>query len=182
MRTPRTSLLLLPGGLALGHAFGYVVAGDGHHRAEAVGHGWLGVLVRLAVPLALGALAWSFLGGARELSRRDLRWQRLALQQMALFLAVEVLEHGLAGYGPAHVLHAPTTLWGVVGQVLAAYFVTQAVGAAYAAGRRVAPRRPTAPPRTAVRRFPRPAAARAVARDVAATWALLRAPPASLPA
>lgn len=177
MRTPRTSLLLLPGGLALGHAFGYVVAGDGHHPAEAVGHGWLGVVVRVATPLAVAALAWSFLGGARELSRRDLRWQRLALQQMALFLAVEALEHGLAGYGPEHALHAPTTLWGVVGQVLAAYLVTRAVGAAYAVGRRVAPRLAAAPPPPAVRRFARPAAARAPARDVAGTWALLRAPP-----
>lgn len=177
MRMPRTTLMLLPGGLTLGHAFGYLVAGGGHHGPEAVGHGWFGVLVRLAVPLAVGALAWSFAGGARCVEPADLRWQRLALQQMGLFLVVEVVEHGLAGYGPEHVLHTPTTLWGVVGQVAAAWLVTVAVVAAHAAGRRVVPARRQAPPVPPARRFPRPAAARAVARDAAATWALLRAPP-----
>jgi hypothetical protein len=177
MRSPRTSLLLLPAGLTLGHAFGYLMVGDGHHASEAVGHGYLELVVRLAVPLAVGALAWTFAGGVRQALPCDLRWQRVALQQMGLFLLVELAEHGLAGYGPEHVLHAPTTLWGVVGQVGAAWLVVTALRAAGAAGRRAAPARRRDPIPAAPRRFPRPAPDAFVRRDTAATWALLRAPP-----
>jgi hypothetical protein len=178
MRPPRTSLLLLPAGLTLGHAVGYLVGGRGHHEAApVVGHGYLAVLVRLAVPLAAGALGAAFAGGAR---RRDVwapRWDALALQLAGLFLVVEVAEHALAGVGPAHVLHAPTTLWGLVGQALAAWVVTALVRVAHRAGRRVAGGgRQRAPHRAAPRRFPRPAADRAAGRD-AATWVSLRAPP-----
>ena len=172
--------MLLPGGLTLGHAFGYLVAGDGHHASEAVGHGWFGVLVRLAVPLAVGALVWSFAGGARCIEPAGLRWQRLALQQMGLFLVVEVVEHGLAGFGPLHVLHAPTTCGASSGRSPRPGWSPPPCGpptppvAAWSRPGRLAP--PPPPART----FPRPAAARAVTRDVAATWALLRAPPVVL--
>jgi hypothetical protein len=181
MRTPRTTLMLWPAGLTLGHAFGYLMAGDDHHVPGEVAHGYLDTVVRLALPLALGAVAWAFVGGARRVAPRGPRWRRLALQQTAAFLLMEVAEHALAGHTPQHALHAlhaPTTLWGIVGQALAAGLVVAALRTAHAAGRRVAPERRVAPPVPPARSFPRPAAARMPARDVAATWALRRAPPA----
>jgi hypothetical protein len=179
MRASRTPLLLLPAGLTAGHAAGYLVAGGPHHGASDAGaHGYVPLLLRLAVPLAAGALAGAVARGRRHAAPRPLRWDRLALHLAALFLLVEVAEHAVAGVGPAHVLHAPSTAWGLLGQLVAAWALTTLVRVAHRAGQWVAPAAPAAPAGGAPPRSRRAHADRPVARDAAATWAHLRAPPA----
>ena len=178
MRASRTPLLLLPAGLTAGHAAGYLVTGGGHHGASDAAHGYLPLAVRLAVPLAAGGLAGAVAHGRRHAAARPLAWDRLALQLGALFLLVEVFEHAVAGLGPVHVLHAPATAWGLLGQLVAAWALTTLLRVAHRAGRWVAPASTPARPRSAGASWSRSADAdRPRGRD-AATWALLRAPPA----
>ena len=183
MRTSRsTSLLLVPGGLAAGHAFGYFVAGLGDRApaGEAIGHGYLGVLLRVAVPLAAAALG---LEAARPRSR-TLSWAAFAAQLVALYLVIEIAEHASVGIGPADALAEPSTRWGVVGQLLVALAAVLLVRGAHTAGRlvAVAASRPPGPVPAAPRRLPRPVATIGVARDAAAGPAPPRGPPVVLPA
>jgi hypothetical protein len=198
MRTSRsTSLLLVPGGLAAGHAFGYFVAGLGDRApaGEAIGHGYLGVLLRVAVPLAAAALGLEVAGGARRTDRTDgtdrtapvraLSGAAFAAQLVALYLVIEVAEHAGVGIGPADALAESSTRWGVVGQLVVALAAVLLVSGAHTAGRLVAvaaTSRPPGPAPAAPRRLPRPVATIGVPRDATAGRAPQRGPPVVLPA
>jgi hypothetical protein len=192
MRTSRsTSLLLVPGGLAAGHAFGYFVAGLGDRApaGEAIGHGYLGVLLRVAVPLAAAALGLEVAGGARRAEgtapARALSGAAFAAQLVALYLVIEVAEHAWVGIGPADALAESSTRWGVAGQLLVALAAVLLVRGAHTAGRLVAvaaTSRPPGPVPAAPRRLRRPVATIGVPRDAAAGRAPPRGPPVVLPA
>jgi hypothetical protein len=151
MRSSRLwSLMLVPGGVAAGHALGYSAAElAGSSPAVPGGHGYLDVLFRLAVPFTLVVLARAFLSGARH-ELPPVRFSRLAALQVALFAVVEIVEHGAAGIGPAQALGELSLVLGIAAQLLVAGALVRLVhwmrraGELVAAARQ-APRRRTAP-------------------------------------
>lgn len=132
------SLMLLPGGVAAGHALGYSAAAVAGSTPLIDGdHGYLTVMFRLAVPFTLLVLARAFLSGARD-ELPPVRLPALAAQQAALFVAIEVAEHALSGIGPARTLTEASLLLGVVAQVLVAAGLVALVGWMRRAGELVA--------------------------------------------
>ena len=132
------SLLLLPGGVAAGHALGYSTAAFAGSAPLIEGeHGYLDLMFRLAVPFTLVVLARAFLSGARD-ELPPVRLPPLAAQQVALFVAIEVVEHALNGIGPARTLTEASLLLGVVAQVLVAAGLVALVGWMRRAGELVA--------------------------------------------
>lgn len=146
------SLLLLPGGVAAGHALGYGAAGLlGASPSIDDGHGYLAVMFRLAVPFTLAVLARAFLSGARA-ELPPVRFAALAVQQVLVFTAIEVVEHALAGIGPAASLTEASLWLGIAAQLVTAGALVALVAWMRRAGELVATRRPA-------RLRPRPAAA-----------------------
>lgn len=141
------SPMLVPGGVAAGHTLGYGVADLLGSGAEVTGgHGYLGTMFRLAVPFTLAVLARAFLSGARH-ELPPVRFPALAAQQVALFAAIELVEHGAAGIGPGQALQELSLLVGVLGQLLVAGALVWSIrwmrraGELVAAARRSPPRR-----------------------------------------
>ena len=139
------SLLLVPGGFVAGHELGYAAASLLGAPPVAGGHGYLTVVVLVGVPFAFAAAIRAFLAGLRyELP--PVGWPALASGQVALFVAVELAEHGAAGLGPVETLAQPAVLLGLVAQVGVAALLhlmvrsSRQAGAALATARR---RRPT---------------------------------------
>jgi hypothetical protein len=157
MRSSRLwSLMLVPGGVAAGHALGYSAAElAGSSPAVPGGHGYLDVLFRLAVPFTLVVLGRAFLSGARH-ELPPVRFARLAALQLGLFTAVEVVEHAAAGIGPARSLRELSLVLGAIAQLAVAGALVRLVrwmrraGELAAAARRSRPHRPAAVPRRAV--------------------------------
>ncbi|HLM63376.1 MAG TPA: hypothetical protein VK306_03685 [Acidimicrobiales bacterium] len=179
MRASRsTSLLVLPGGLAVGHAFGYFVAGlwYGAPSGEAIGHDYLGVLLRVAVPSLFTLVLRAFGRGARQGRPDGPRWATLAPQLVVAYVTVELIEHAQVGVEWTHALREPSLLWGVVGQLLVAAGAVLLLQAAHTAGGLFA-RAPR--PRTRCLASPprRAAAVDHVLGDVPARWASRRGPP-----
>lgn len=136
------SLLLVPGGLAVGHAVGY-----GGARLLGVtpsiqgSHGYLEALLCLAIPFSLAVLGRSVLAGARtELA--PVRFGLLAAAQVTGFVAIEVLEHASVGIGPSASLREATLLLGVLAQIGVAWLVCAVLRAASRVAARVLGRRP----------------------------------------
>lgn len=154
MRSSRLwSLMLVPGGVAAGHALGYGGAAlAGSPPAVAGGHGYLDAMFRLAVPFTLVVLARAFLSGARQ-ELPPVRFRRLAVPQLALFTAVELVEHAAAGIGPAQSLRELSLVLGAVAQLLVAAALVRLVrwmrraGELVAAARQAPSRRAAAVPR-----------------------------------
>lgn len=102
MRPNRRHLLLLPGGLAAGHAA----------EAETFGHSstWAGGLVRvllcLGAPMALWALLVAVHDGWQGRSTAE-RAGVLVAQQAAAFTVLAVAEHVARGSSPIHLVTRP---------------------------------------------------------------------------
>lgn len=124
------SLLLLPGGLALGHALGY-------SGAELIGstpsingeHGYLGTLLCLGLPFALAVVGRAVLAGTRS-EQSPVRPSTLALAQVSAFAAIEIVEHARAGIGPATCLREASFVLGVLAQLAVAWLVCALIRAA----------------------------------------------------
>lgn len=138
MRTSRLwTLLLLPVGLAAGHLLGYAAAqAQGHAPSLTDGHDYVGILLLLAVPLSLLAMARVAVSGVRQ-ERSPVGFTALALQQVAAYVAIEVLEHAAAGISPLTSLREATLVWGIVAQLVVAAVVAFLVRAVRTAARRL---------------------------------------------
>lgn len=135
------SLLLLPGGVAAGHALGYSAAAlVGSTPSVEGGHGYLTVMFRLAVPFTLAVLARGFLSGARA-ELPPVRFGALAGQQVALFVLIELFEHLRAGIWPAQSLTEASFVLGIAAQLAVAAALVWLVGWMRRAGELVAGRR-----------------------------------------
>ncbi len=116
MRLRPALALLAPSGVLAGHAVGHLIApADGGH---AVDHGYLGVAVAMAAPLALLALAWVGARG-REVSR-PVPLGALLAAQLLLFGGQEAIEHVAAGHGAGAFLGSPAVWVGLAAQVVTA--------------------------------------------------------------
>lgn len=143
------SLLLVPGGLAAGHALGYRAALVlGSDPAVAGGHGYLQGMLCLAVPFTLAVLGRALLAGTRS-QVSPVRFGSLATAQVMLFLAIEVAEHAAAGVPPSVSLRETTTVLGLAAQVVVAWLIGRVMRSVTAAAERVA---------AATRDLPRPRA------------------------
>lgn len=135
MRLPRVwTMLLVPGGMAAGHVVGYAMArAAGAAPAVTSHHGYVGDLFMVAVPLTAMVLVRAFVSGMRD-EVAPVRFPSLALAQILLFLAVEIVEHGAAGIGMVATLTEATVLWGIVGQLAVAWLIVTIVRASHRAG------------------------------------------------
>lgn len=183
MRLRPALLLAAPVGVLGGHAIGYLAA-PGPAAAGALHHGYLALVLAIAVPLAVLAVAWAATagaasgGGAAMAPPRPLPVGPLLLAQWVLFTSQEVAEHTLAGHGPVAALQSRALWWGLAAQVVTALAVVVLLRASAATGARVAA---LAGPGHAVvlRRTPWRPAPGSVPRLVAVTASCsARAPPA----
>jgi hypothetical protein len=130
------ALLMLPGGLVAGHVIGARIAGR-FDPVSAGAHWDLGLLWVIAVPITLAVLARAFVAGLRgELA--PVRYSTLALQQIALYVGIELVEHLAAGVTPAEALAERSLLVGALTQVLVAGGLALLIGALRRVGRAVA--------------------------------------------
>jgi hypothetical protein len=129
------SVLLLPGGMAIGHVLGYRLAALWGAPAPAPtgGHGYLQALLLLAAPFVTIVLVRSFLGGARA-GITPIRFVSLAAAQIGLYMAVEVTEFAAAGISPLASLVEPSLVIGVLAQVIVAGLLSTFARAAHRAG------------------------------------------------
>lgn len=126
----RPSLLLLPGGLLVGHGLTALALGSMQHT-EGWPAGTFEGLVCLSIPLALAALVHAFLAGIRG-QVTPIRWAPLAGLQVALFLVIELIEHEASTTTTGLLV----VVAGVVGQVTAAAVMYLLVRGAESIGRR----------------------------------------------
>jgi hypothetical protein len=141
------SLLLVPGGFVAGHELGYAAAASlGVPPVPGGRHGYLTVVVLVAVPFAFAAAIRAFLAGLRE-QLPPVGWRPLALTQVSLFLAVELAEHWAAGLTPAETLAQPAVLLGLLAQVWVAALLYLILRGSHDAGAALATTqlRPAAP-------------------------------------
>jgi hypothetical protein len=135
------SLLLLPGGLAVGHALGYA-------GAELLGstpsingeHGYLGALLCLGLPFALAVVGRAIAAGTRA-EQSPVRPSTLAVAQVLAFAAIEITEHARAGIGPIACLRELSFVLGVLAQLVVAWLVCALVRAANRVAAKVSERR-----------------------------------------
>ena len=137
LRSPRTAVLLAaPAGVLAGHTLGYLAA-DPH----AVEHAYLGGAFAVVGPLAVAAMLWTALAGARSRSGRGpvrpLPLGPLLAAQWILFAGQEMTEHALAGHGPAEALRSPAVWLGVAAQAVVALALALLLRAAGVAGARL---------------------------------------------
>jgi hypothetical protein len=139
MRLRPALLLAAPVGVLGGHAIGYLAA-PGPAAAGALHHGYLALVLAIAVPLGALAMAWAAMVGASAGVRspvtppRPLPIGALLLAQWVLFTGQEVAEHTLAGHGPVAALHSPALWWGLAAQVVTAFAVALLLRASAATG------------------------------------------------
>jgi hypothetical protein len=129
--------VLAVGMAQVGHALGYLVAHpSAEHRRQALGgHGHLGSLVEVLLPLTLAAVAW--LVWVEMRGRWRLRPGSLALAQVVAFGTQELAERALAGHGLQSLAREPALWVGLAAQVLVAWL---AVGVVRMGGQAVASR------------------------------------------
>jgi hypothetical protein len=170
------ALLMVPGGLVAGHVIGARVAGR-FDPASAGAHWDLGLLWVVAVPVTLAVLARAFVAGLRgELA--PVRCSTLALQQIALYVGIELVEHLAAGVTPIDALAERSLLVGALTQVVVAGGLALLIGALRGVGRAVAS---GAQPRSTRQRSRRPWAV-TTRRDARPSLVLLCAPRRGPPA
>lgn len=137
------SLLLLPGGLALGRLLGYwaseVVGSTPSINGE---HGYLGVLLCIGLPFALAVLLRSVLAGTRA-ERPPIRPSTLVLAQVVAYAAIEITEHAWAGIEPASSVREASFVLGVLAQLTVAWIACALIRLANRVGATAGRRRRT---------------------------------------
>ena len=133
--TPRRPwwLLLVPGGLLLGHLLGsWPGAATGYGVDSGLGAASASSLLCVAAPLTVAAVWRGAVVGFRDRPVSS-SFRLLVLSQLTVFVGVEVLEHSIALVRPAAIL---SVLIGAIAQVLAAALLTALVQGAVLVGRR----------------------------------------------
>ena len=138
LKSPRVAVVLAaPTGVLAGHALGYTAAGP---HAGAVDHSYLGTAAAVVGPLAVAAVLWAVATGGRSRSRSGLRplpLGPLLAAQWAMFAGQEMVEHALAGHGPADALASPAVWLGLGAQAVVALGLAVLLKAAGLAGARL---------------------------------------------
>lgn len=143
------SLLLLPGGLAAGHALGYAGARlVGSTPTISGEHSYLGALLCLGIPFSLAVIARAVVAGTRT-ERAPIRFSTLAVAQVLCFAVIEVAEHASVGIDPAAAVREMSFVLGVLAQLAVAWLVCAVVRVANRVAAKVARRRATVPSRRA---------------------------------
>jgi hypothetical protein len=197
----RSTALVLAGvaGVVLAHGLDYllVLRSPAHRAAElaATGHGWWSSAVGAALGAGCLALAMATAGGAsgavfRRAARSTIRSARcdigwVALWQVGIFAALEVVERLGAHRSPVELVHGPLFAIGVVLQVAVAVAVVVALQALERAGATVtdavlSARRGRGPARP--RAFGTAAAAGLAGGGAVAGWPGPRGPPVTVAA
>lgn len=141
------SLLLLPGGLAAGHALGYAGARlVGSTPSISGEHGYLGALLCLGIPFSLAVVARAVVAGTRT-ERAPIRCSTLAVAQVLCFALIEVAEHASVGIDPTAAVREMSFVLGVLAQLAVAWLVCAVVRAANRVAAKVARRRTAVPAR-----------------------------------
>jgi hypothetical protein len=132
------AVLVVPAAVLAGHWIGYALAGDGHHGAGAVGHGYLPAAVAVALPALVAALVWVAVGSGGWARPRGSppRVAPLVGAQWAVFVVQELTEHALAG-DALGVVASPAVWLGLASQVAVAAATCLLLGASSRAGDRV---------------------------------------------
>ncbi len=141
MRLRPALVLAAPAGVLAGHAIGYLAA-PGPAGEAAVHHGYLALVLALAVPLAVLAVGWAVTVGRRRPAAPgrldgDIALGPLVVAQWVLFSGQEVVEHALAGHGVGAILHSPALWCGLTAQVVTALAVVVLLRTSVAAGARL---------------------------------------------
>jgi len=145
MRLRPALLLAAPAGVLGGHAIGYL-ATPGPAGSEALHHGYLALVLAVALPLAVLGVAWAATEGAvgracggadRPRPVRPAPVGALLAAQWVLFTGQEVVEHALSGHGPVAALQSRALWWGLAAQVVTALAILLLLRASAAAGARL---------------------------------------------
>ncbi|MEA2687059.1 MAG: hypothetical protein QOE93_2254 [Actinomycetota bacterium] len=181
MRLRPALVLAAPVGVLGGHAIGYLAA-PGPAGAAAVHHGYLALASGIALPLAVAAMGWAAVAGRGPADRhRSVPVGPLLLAQWMLFTGQEVVEHALAGHGPAAALQSPALWFGLAAQVVTAAAAIAVLRASAAAGSRLlALPRPGSPISLARVRWRPAGTARPPSRSVVTSCPSRGPPPARL--
>jgi hypothetical protein len=132
------SLLLVPVGFVAGHELGYSgAAALGSPAVAASGHGYLLTLVLVGAPFAFAAVARNLLAGFRD-ELPPVKWRTLATAQVALYSAVELVEHVAAGLSPWEAAMQPAVVLGLAAQVVVATVVVAILRTSHRAAAAVA--------------------------------------------
>jgi hypothetical protein len=173
-------------GLLLGHVAAYdLVFPDAHVHDAALaesGHAWLEWL-QPSLLIAIGLVVVATLLTVRAGGPREVRFRRLAMIQVAAFVAVELGERVIAGYSPLDLWHALVDhgLWLILAVGVAAQALTAWLGSAASKGIAAATRT-TRTDRLATRRVPRVAIPRqTIVADRPSVTRRVRAPPSWMP-
>ncbi|MEA2974111.1 MAG: hypothetical protein QOG82_2569 [Actinomycetota bacterium] len=141
MRLRPALILAAPAGVLVGHAIGYLAA-PGPAGAAAVHHGYLALVLAVAVPLGVMAVGWAATAGAVSDPRRGPVHRAvpvgpLLLAQWLLFTAQEMVEHAVAGHGAGAALQSPALWCGLAAQIVTAVAVVAIIRASAATGARL---------------------------------------------
>jgi hypothetical protein len=140
MRSARSAraVLVVPAAVLAGHWLGYALAGNGHHGAQPVAHGYLPAAVAVALPALVAAMAWAAVGsrGWARSGGSPPRVAPLVGAQWVVFSLQELVEHTIAG-DAVGVVASPAVWLGLASQVAVAAATCLLLGAASSAGGRV---------------------------------------------
>ncbi len=109
--------LSIPLGFVLGHLAAYTLASGGHSEVEAAAHSYLGSLSEGAVPMALFAVLIAVVQGRRR-QAFTLRASTLIGQLVAVYVAIELIEHVSVGVPLGAILTEKTLFVGIAVQVI----------------------------------------------------------------
>jgi hypothetical protein len=138
------SLLLLPGGLAAGHALGYAGARLVGSTPSIDGeHSYLGALLCLGIPFSLAVVARAILAGTRT-EVAPVRFGILAIAQVLCFAIIEIAEHASVGIDPGTAVRELSFVLGVLAQLAVAWLVCAVVRATTRVAAKASRRRPSA--------------------------------------
>ena len=140
-RSTLWSLLLIPGGLSLGHAIGYWATHQTGHQPSLPGtHSHIDMLAAAAVPFALPVLIRAFVSGRRR-ELAPARFGPLAVQLVSLYVVAEVVEHLARGVDVTTTLTEASLILGVLAQVAVAAVFGVGIRTVVAVGRVARPKR-----------------------------------------
>jgi hypothetical protein len=123
---------MIPAGTIAGHVLGYLAAGDDPAFSNA--HSHLRPAAWLAAALALGSLAFLASVRTRPIGR-GLSLSRMVGAQVALFAALEIVEH--LHSGPAALLGDASFRWGIAAQLVSATVLLAFAALARVSGERL---------------------------------------------
>lgn len=166
--------LSIPLGFVLGHLAAYTLASGGHSEVEAAAHTYLGSLSEGAVPMALFAIFIAVVQG-RKREAFTLRASTLIGQLVAVYAAIELIEHLAVGVSLGEILTEKTFFIGLAVQVVVGFGLHRLLRAGHRLGELLS--NPARPVEACTALAPMPASQR-VRRSLLRSSIRLRGPPA----